>query len=95
MDAATLARACADAMWADDASSRALGLQLISVEPGQAMLAMAVTETMVNWHDTCHGGFVYLLADAAFGSRAIHAINAWSHNIAASVILRRRNAATG
>ena len=28
MDAAMLARACADAMWADDATSRELGLQL-------------------------------------------------------------------
>ena len=28
---------------------------------------MAVSETMVNWHNTCHGGFIYLLADTAFG----------------------------
>ena len=67
MDAANLARTCADAMWADDATSRALGLQLISVEPGQAVLGMAVTDAMVNWHDTCHGGYIYLLADTAFG----------------------------
>jgi acyl-CoA thioesterase len=67
MDAATLARACADSMWADDAASRELGLQLISVEPGHAVLAMAVSGTMVNWHNTCHGGFIYLLADTAFG----------------------------
>ena len=67
MDAATLARACADAMWADDATSRELGLTLISIEPGQAVLGMAVSGTMVNWHDTCHGGFIYLLADTAFG----------------------------
>ena len=67
MDAATLARACGDAMWADDATSHALGLQLISVEPGEATLAMTVSKTMVNWHDTCHGGFIYLLADTAFG----------------------------
>ena len=58
MDAATLARACANAMWADDATSRELGLQIISVEPGHAVLAMAVTEKMVNWHNTCHGGFI-------------------------------------
>ena len=43
MDAATLARACANAMWADDATSRELGLQLISVGPGHAVLGMAVT----------------------------------------------------
>jgi len=67
MDAAMLARACADVMWTDDATSRGLGIQLISVEPGRAMLAMAVTETMVNWHNTCHGGFIYILADTAFG----------------------------
>jgi len=67
MDAATLARACGDAMWVDDATSHALGLQLISVEPGEATLAMTVSETMVNWHDTCHGGFIYLLADTTFG----------------------------
>ena len=67
MDAATLARTCADAMWADDATSRELGLQLISVEPGHAVLGMAVSGPMVNWHDTCHGGFIYLMADTAFG----------------------------
>lgn len=67
MDAANLARACADSIWADDDASRGLGLYLISVEPGRAVLGMAVTEAMVNWHDTCHGGFIYLLADTAFG----------------------------
>ena len=67
MDAVMLARACGKAMWTDDATSRSLGLQLISVEPGQAVLAMTVAGTMVNWHDTCHGGFIYLLADTAFG----------------------------
>jgi acyl-CoA thioesterase len=67
MDAVTLARACADAMWTDDATSQGLGIKLVAVEPGQAVLAMTVSETMVNWHDTCHGGFIYLLADTAFG----------------------------
>src|SRR5271169_6554841 len=67
MDAATLARSCADAMWADDATSRSLGLELISIEAGQAMLGMTVGAGMANWHDTCHGGFIYLLADTAFG----------------------------
>lgn len=67
MDEATLARACADAIWAEDATSRELGVQLISVEPGHAVLGLAVTEKMVNWHNACHGGFIYLLADSAFG----------------------------
>ena len=67
MDAATLARTCADAMWADDATSRELGLTLISIEPGQAVLAMSVSDAMVNWHPTCHGCIISLLADTAFG----------------------------
>src|SRR3974390_407627 len=67
MDASTLARACGNAMWAKDATSRTLGLELVAIGAGQAALAMTVSETMVNWHNTCHGGFIYLLADTAFG----------------------------
>ena len=66
MDAGEIARACADAMWAEDSASKGLGMQLISVEPGRAVLAMAVTETMVNGHNICHGGFIFTLADSAF-----------------------------
>ena len=67
MDAAALARACADAIWRDDAASHALGLQLVSVAPGGAVIGMTVGAAMVNWHDTCHGGYIFLLADTAFG----------------------------
>jgi acyl-CoA thioesterase len=66
MDQSGLARACADALWADDAASRNLEIQLISVEPGHAVLAMHVTEPMVNGHGMCHGGYVFALADSAF-----------------------------
>src|SRR3974377_349067 len=67
MDASTLARACGNAMWAKDATSRTLGLELVAVGAGQAGRGKTVSETMVNWHNTCHGGFIYLLADTAFG----------------------------
>jgi acyl-CoA thioesterase len=66
MDAAALARACADAMWKDDAATQALGMQLISVAPGQAVITMTVTASMVNGHDICHGGYIFTLADSAF-----------------------------
>jgi len=66
MDAEKLARACADAMWADDAASRGLGLEIVSVGPGRAELAMTVTERMVNGHNICHGGFIFTLADSTF-----------------------------
>ena len=61
-----LARRCAEAMWADDAASQRLGMKIEAVGPGTAVLAMAVTGDMVNGHGTCHGGFIFALADSAF-----------------------------
>jgi len=66
MDAHALARACADAMWAEDEASRGLGMRLVSVAPGRAELVMTVTDRMVNGHKNCHGGFIFTLADSAF-----------------------------
>ena len=66
MDAGEMARACAEAMWADDSASKELGMQLISIEPGRAVLAMTITEKMVNGHNIAHGGFIFTLADSAF-----------------------------
>ena len=61
-----LARACADAMWAEDRASQALGMRLVDVGPGAATLEMTVRADMVNGHGNAHGGFVFLLADSAF-----------------------------
>jgi acyl-CoA thioesterase len=66
MDAAALARACADAMWKDDAATQSLGMKLVSVAPGQAVITMTVTAAMVNGHRICHGGYIFTLADSAF-----------------------------
>ena len=66
MDAEQLAKACADAMWAEDQASRGLGMELVSVGPGRAELAMTVTDRMVNGHKICHGGFIFTLADSTF-----------------------------
>src|SRR4051812_1382793 len=66
MDAAALARACADAMWKEDAATQSIGMILVSVGPGQAVITMTVTGRMVNGHRICHGGFIFTLADSAF-----------------------------
>ena len=66
MDPQALAEACAEAMWADDTASQGLGMELLSVAPGQATLAMTITEAMANGHGSCHGGFIFTLADSAF-----------------------------
>jgi phenylacetic acid degradation protein PaaD len=61
-----LARRCAEAMYAADHASRHLGITIEDVGPGRAVARMAVTETMINGHDLCHGGYLVLLADTAF-----------------------------
>ncbi len=65
-DPDAVARAAADAMWADDAASRGLGMVIDSVGPGRAVLSMTVADSMVNGHGMCHGGFIFSLADSAF-----------------------------
>lgn len=56
----------ADAMWADDPASQALGMSLIEVGPGRAVITMSVRKDMANGHGICHGGFIFTLADSAF-----------------------------
>lgn len=65
-DANDIARQCAEAMWAGDTASQGLGMTLDSVQAGHAILSMPVREDMVNGHGTCHGGFIFTLADSAF-----------------------------
>jgi acyl-CoA thioesterase len=54
------------AMWADDAASAMLGMQVEHVSAGRARVSMVVRADMVNGHDLCHGGLVASLADSAF-----------------------------
>ncbi|WGH80345.1 hydroxyphenylacetyl-CoA thioesterase PaaI [Jannaschia ovalis] len=60
------ARRAADAMWADDAASRWLGMELVAVSEGAATLRLAVGAHHCNGHGTCHGGVIFALADSAF-----------------------------
>ena len=61
-----LARACADAMWKEDDASKGLGMQIVQIRPGEAVLAMTILPSMVNGHGIAHGGFIFTLADSAF-----------------------------
>lgn len=65
-DPAEIARQSAQAMWAGDHASQGLGMQVLEVGPGLARLAMTVTQRMLNGHGSCHGGFIFSLADSAF-----------------------------
>ena len=64
--ALALARACADAMWADDRASQVLGMRIVDIAPGRAVVEMPVRDDMTNGHGIGHGGFTYALADSAF-----------------------------
>lgn len=65
-DAAQLARRCADVMLAEDHASRGLGMTVVDVGPGRAVLDMTVRPDMANGHRIGHGGFTFALADSAF-----------------------------
>lgn len=61
-----LAEASAKAMFARDAASHGLGIAIVEMRPGYARLTMTVSAAMLNGHRTCHGGFIFALADSAF-----------------------------
>lgn len=61
-----LARECADSMWSSDNASRALGMKIVDVTSGCAILTMVIKDTMTNGQKNCHGGYIFTLADSAF-----------------------------
>jgi len=61
-----IARACAEAMWKDDAASSGLGMKIVEIGAGRATLTMTVQPHMVNGQRIAHGGFIFTLADSAF-----------------------------
>ena len=65
-DPREVARRAAEAMYADDLASRALGIVIDDVSPGRATARMRVTPEMVNGRAIAHGGYIFLLADTAF-----------------------------
>ena len=65
-DPKALAQASAEHMYARDNATQALGIQLIDVGPGSACMQMRVRPDMLNGHATCHGGFIFTLADSTF-----------------------------
>lgn len=61
------ARGVGTTMWANDIASKdTMGMELLSVEPGRALIRMAVKRLHLNGHGICHGGFIFTLADTTF-----------------------------
>src|SRR6266699_2679429 len=65
-EAQSLAERVAAEMFARDLASQAMGMRIAKVGPGHAELVMTVRADMLNGHATCHGGFIFTLADSAF-----------------------------
>ena len=75
-EAQALAELAGKTMYERDPASRALGMKLSEIRPGYALMTMAVREDMLNGHRTCHGGYIFMLADSAFA----FACNSYNHN---------------
>jgi acyl-CoA thioesterase len=65
-DHAASIRSRAEEMYARDLTCQTLGIHLDEVGPGRARLRMRITAGMTNGHGMAHGGYLFLLADAAF-----------------------------
>ncbi len=61
-----MAEASAKALWQNDEATRALGMTLSEVKPGGCRVSMQIQKSMCNGHGTCHGGYIFTLADSAF-----------------------------
>lgn len=75
-----IAEHCAAIMWPDDHAARGLGMEITAVGPGSATLNMTVRQDMVNSHGTCHGGFIFAIADSTFA----YACNSFNHKAVAA-----------
>ena len=78
-DPDALARAASQAMGDKALASRSLGMSLDAVGPGMASLSLTITTAMTNGHNTCHGGYIFTLADSAFA----FACNSYNQNTVA------------
>lgn len=76
VDPQALAELAGKTMYERDPASQALGMALADIRPGYARMTMTVREDMLNGHRTCHGGYIFMLADSAFA----FACNSHNHN---------------
>lgn len=70
-----------ESMFAADVAAReTMGIEVLSVAPGRAVLRMAVRLLHLNGHQICHGGFIFTLADTTFA----YACNSYNRNAVAA-----------
>lgn len=81
MDEMAMAQQVGQVMFAKDRATReTVGMDLLSCTPGRATMRMLVQDKHLNGHQTCHGGFIFTLADSTFA----FACNSHNHNAVAA-----------
>ncbi len=66
MSPEVMAQRCAEGMLATDEAVRSVGMKLEQIAPGAAVMSLELRPEMMNSHGTCHGGFIFALADSTF-----------------------------
>ena len=74
MNAQQIAEKSSAIIHAQDKCAHTLGMKVIAVSPGYAVVSMTVTDDYVNGHGYCQGGIITTLADTAFA----HACNSYN-----------------
>ncbi|MEO1066199.1 MAG: hydroxyphenylacetyl-CoA thioesterase PaaI, partial [Pseudomonadota bacterium] len=62
-----------------DMASQGLSMTIEAIAPGAATISMPVMKNLTNGHKTCHGGYIFTLADSAFA----FACNTYNQNTVA------------
>ncbi len=80
LNAEQIAQLVGTKMYQHDPATKHLGIELVTIAPGQSVMRMTVQAFMANGHGICHGGYLFLFADSAFafacnshGQRAVAA----------------------
>jgi acyl-CoA thioesterase len=80
IDPDVLANQVGASMWSRDHATQALDMRLQHIAAGRATITMPVKKHMLNGHQSCHGGYLFTLADSAFA----YACNSHNQNTVAS-----------
>ena len=90
LDAQQKAERVVAGMMRTDAYSQWLGVEILEVAPGKAVIRMTVRPEMCNGFGVCHGGVSFALADSAFafacntqGNQAVSIENSMTYPAAA------------
>jgi acyl-CoA thioesterase len=61
-----VAARCVAEMFARDRASQGMGIEVLETGAGFARISFVVRDDMINGAGSCHGGYIFALADSAF-----------------------------